>query len=98
MITITPAEVEKILEKEKSLQVIDIRPYSHFKKSHLPGAVSIPRNRFAEFMNTIRTHVTILVYCQYGMKSDDIALYMEKKFKSKVYVLEGGYEAYIEAF
>lgn len=98
MITVDPVEVEKVLEQEKSLQVIDIRPYSHFKKSHLTGAVSIPRDRFAEFMNSIREHDPILVYCQYGMKSDEIALFMEKKFKSKVYVMEGGYEAYLEAF
>ncbi|MCF8231581.1 MAG: rhodanese-like domain-containing protein [Bacteroidales bacterium] len=98
MITIAPEEVEPIIKEKGKVQIIDIRPYSHYKKSHIPGAISIPRDRFAEFQHHIQTGVPIFIYCQYGMKSDEIALYMEKKFKTNVYVLEGGYEAYEEAF
>jgi len=97
MITVAPEEVNDILSKEKKLQVIDIRKYSSYKKSHLPGATSIPRERFAEFMNKIEKDLPILIYCQFGMKSDEIGLFLEKKYNSKVYILEGGYEAYIES-
>lgn len=98
MITIAPEEVESIINGNDKIQIIDIRSYSRYKKSHIPGAISIPRDRFAEFQHHIQTGVPIFVYCQYGMKSDEIALYMEKKFKTNAYVLEGGYEAYEEAF
>lgn len=98
MIIITPEEVDEVLEKEKDLQVIDIRQYSSYKKSSITGAVSIPRDRFSQFMHKIKKEKPILVYCQYGMKSDEIALFMEKKFNTKVYVIDGGYEAYMEAF
>jgi len=98
MITVTPEEVEEVLEKEKDLQIIDIRQYSSFKKSRITGAISIPRDRIAQFMHKIKKEKPILVYCQYGMKSDEIALFMEKKFNTKAYVIDGGYEAYIEAF
>ncbi len=97
MITITPEEVDDLIRQKPDLQVIDIRKYSSYKKSHLPGAISIPRDRFAEFMNKIKKDQPILIYCQFGMKSDEIGLFLEKKYNSKVYILEGGYEAYIES-
>lgn len=97
MITVAPEEVDDILNNEKDLQVIDIRKYSSYKRARLPGAISIPRDRFAEFMHKIKKDKPVLIYCQFGMKSDDIALFLEKKYNAKVYVLEGGYEAYIES-
>lgn len=96
MIPVEPEEVEMTLNKSEDLQIIDIRTFREFKESHLEDAVCIPRDSFAQYMNKIQKHIPIFVYCNYGMKSDEIALFLEKKFKSKVYVLQGGYDAYLE--
>jgi|GEM_PF-1313196 rhodanese-related sulfurtransferase len=96
MIAVEPEEVDKILEKEKELQIIDIRTFREFRNTHLEKAICIPRDSFAQYMNKIQKHIPIFGYCSYGMKSDEIALFLEKKFKSKVYVLQGGYDAYLD--
>lgn len=96
MFTIEPEEVFATIQKEPELQIIDIRSYKDFRKGHLDNALCIPRDSFAQYMNKIQKYIPIFVYCNYGMKSDEIALFLEKKFKSKVYVLMGGYDAYID--
>ncbi|MFW6371501.1 MAG: rhodanese-like domain-containing protein [Bacteroidota bacterium] len=96
MIPVEPEEVEKTLNKAEELQIIDIRTFREFRDSHLDNAICIPRDSFAQYMNKIQKHIPIFVYCNYGMKSDEIALFLEKKFKSKVYVLLGGYDAYLD--
>lgn len=96
MIAIEPSEVLEVIEKEPELQIIDIRSHKDYRKSHFDNALCIPRDSFAQYMNKIMKHKPIFVYCNYGMKSDEIALFLEKKFKSKVYVLMGGYDAFID--
>jgi len=96
MITIEPSEVYQTIEKEPDLQIIDIRTHRDYRKGHFENAICIPRDSFAQYMNKIVKYKPIFVYCNYGMKSDEIALFLEKKFKSKVYVLMGGYDAFID--
>lgn len=96
MIAIEASEIFNVIEKEPELQIIDIRSHKDYRKGHFDNALCIPRNSFAQYMNKIMKHKPIFVYCNYGMKSDEIALFLEKKFKSKVYVLSGGYDAFID--
>jgi len=98
MTTIYPEDIEHIKEKEKTLQIIDLRSSSNYKKSHIKDAISIPRDAFIINIKKLIKEGTILFYCNEGIESDNIALYIEKKYKKcKTLSLFGGYKNYLEA-
>ncbi|MEA3505811.1 MAG: rhodanese-like domain-containing protein [Bacteroidota bacterium] len=95
MTTIQPEELEEVIRKEKELQIIDLRPVASYEKSHIKGAISIPRDLLLMNMKKLATSGTILFYCMEGHKSDEVALYIEKKKKRcKILSLNGGYNSY----
>lgn len=97
MIFIEPHKITAFLAEHSDMQIIDIRTTKNFNTTHFEGAISIPRDEFAQHMNLIEKQKPIFVYCHYGLKSDEIGLFLEKKFKTTVYVLEGGWKAYEES-
>lgn len=89
------------LDDEKVL-VIDIREPYEFEKSHLPGAICIPRGLLegaADASTKYRDErlcraqdETILLYCQSGGRSALAALTLQQMGFGTVYNLAGGVE------
>ncbi len=89
------------LEEEKVL-VVDIREPYEFEKSHLPGAICIPRGLLegaadagTKYRDERLCHAqeeTILLYCQSGGRSALAALTLKQMGFATVYNLAGGVE------
>lgn len=89
------------LEEEKVL-VVDIREPYEFEKSHLPGAICIPRGLLegaadagTKYRDERLCHAqeeTILLYCQSGGRSALAALTLQQMGFATVYNLAGGVE------
>lgn len=91
MKSIYPAELKSLLDKNEPVQIIDIRDPEEYEAGHLPGAVSIRRLDIPNHVEQISRTTKVVVYCTYGMKSDQVAIYLQEKHKFKnIYVLEGG--------
>ncbi len=86
---------EKIITEE-SLQIVDLRMPKQYAEHHITNAVNIPRKEFLQNLNKVDLAQPIILYCMFGQKSDEVALFLEKKYKeATVYCLEGGYEEWL---
>lgn len=93
---ITIAELKQ--RSRESYQLIDIRDEGSVLYGMMPGAVNIPALRFEEDIEECITHLqknnTLILYCQRGEKSRDVAEELEKRGLD-CYSLSGGYNAYL---
>ncbi|MDO4490614.1 MAG: ATP-binding protein [Lachnospiraceae bacterium] len=93
---ITIDELKKI--SSESLQLIDIRDEGSINYGMMPEAVSIPMKEFETNVDAciqqLDSSKTIVIYCQRGEKSQDIAGFLEEK-GIDCYSLAGGYNAFL---
>lgn len=74
-----------VLQREKGLSIIDVRPLEEYKVSHLPGAINISK---AKNVN-LPIDTTIVVYCSVGLRSAQFAKDLEKDGYASVFNLRG---------
>ena len=96
------AETAKEKLDEEKVLVIDIREPYEFEKSHLPGAICIPRGllegaadagtKYRDERLCRAQDETILLYCQSGGRSALAALTLQQMGFGTVYNLAGGVE------
>lgn len=92
---ITPEDLKKLLDSQEPFQLIDTREAEKFGICHIPTAVSIPQLELPYRLDEINREGKVVVYCIYGMKSDQVYIYLKDKLKIKqLYILEGGIYQY----
>jgi len=83
--------------KNKVLQgaiLLDVRSKQEYREGHLRGAINIPD---FEIVNRVAKEITkknqlIVLYCQYGGRSQNAMTIMKKLGYTNVYNLHGGLE------
>lgn len=91
MRSLTPEELNNKLLAGKTVQIIDTRPPDKYAECHIKGAINIPSIDLPDKSGLIDRVNTVVIYCQYGVKSDAPFIYIREKLKIRnVYVLEGG--------
>ncbi len=78
----------------KGAILVDVRSPQEFNEGHLNGAINIPEY---EIRKRIRNEIPklnqqIVLYCQYGGRSQDTLNMMTRMGYNNVYVLKGGLE------
>ncbi len=92
---ITPEELKKLLDARETFQIIDTREAEKYKECHIDTAVSIPQIELPERLNEIEKDGKVIIYCIYGMKSEQVYIYLKDKLKiQNLYILEGGIYQY----
>ena len=88
---ITPADLKAKLDKGEELCIIDTRESDKYAECHLPGAVSVPQISIPTNLDKFPMQGEVVIYCQYGMKSEQLFLYLKEKAKRRnILILEGG--------
>jgi rhodanese-related sulfurtransferase len=59
--TTGPVELERMM-KEGSVNVVDVRAAEDFAKGHIPGAVNLPKDRWATLQGLRKDRINVL-YC-----------------------------------
>jgi rhodanese-related sulfurtransferase len=87
---------------DPQVALLDARTTENFELGHIPGAVSLPVSRFAEFfpgrLERLRSARMLVVYCSGRTCSDSrelAALLFQKGFKS-LFLYRGGMEDWLE--
>lgn len=92
---ISADELWEKIQRGESVQIIDIRSEREFNHGHIPGAINIPFNRFAQEVENIEWQDTIVVACPIGESSLQAARLLESyegvTRESTVANLDGGY-------
>ena len=95
--TTGPVELDRwIKANENNLVVVDVREAEDYEKGHIPGAISLPKNKW-ENLQELRKDKTNVVYCY--TQQCHLAANARAQFASKGYPvmeLEGGFEMWKE--
>ena len=88
---ITPAELKVRMDKGENIQVIDIREPFNFSAGHIEGSLNICQRDIPDNVHQIQRVDNVVIVCAYGMKSDQVYIYLREKHKFKnLLILEGG--------
>lgn len=92
---ITPEELKKMIDGKEEFQLIDTREADKYSICHIESAVSMPQLLLPEMLGQVSRELKVIIYCIYGMKSEQVYLYLKDKLKlKKLFILEGGIYQY----
>ena len=99
---LSPLEAQKLIEANKDNQkfvIIDLRSKNEFDESHIEGArfVHYYATNFKRIISRFDTDSKILLYCQKGRQSPLALRDLEKMRFSDMYILDGGFDAWVKA-
>jgi adenylyltransferase/sulfurtransferase len=92
---LTPAQLKEMIDSKEDFQLIDTRETEKFENCHIVGALSIPQLELPYNLNLVQKQSKVVIYCIYGIKSEQVYIYLKDKLKIKdLYILEGGIYQY----
>jgi len=89
MKTITPKEVESMLNEGKNLKIIDVREAEEVAEGKIPGAVNIPLGLVEFRMNELDKNKEYIMVCRSGGRSGRATEFLEGR-GFNVINMEGG--------
>ena len=95
---IAPAGLTGLVNRDNAL-VVDLRPIAEFEKGHIPGAKNVLPSQFDPENKQLAAAraLPVVVVCKTGQGAGDAARRLLKAGFEKVYVLEGGIQAWQQA-
>lgn len=87
-------EVEAFCAQEE-VRVLDCRDPRSYEQGHMPGAQLISDAVIQRLARSSK-QLPVLVYCYHGVSSRDLAEFLVKYGFTKVFNLEGGWQAWLE--
>lgn len=92
---ISAAQAHAMLNTQPTPRLFDVRDPSHYQRSHLPGAAHLSENRMPAWMRKLAKDEPIIIYCYHGNASKIYAqMFCDFRF-TRVYSVDGGYEALV---
>jgi phage shock protein E len=64
---------------ERNARIIDLRPKEAFDMSTIPNAENIEMDYVSEHVERIRAMAPVVLCCNSGFKSDEVAVYLRKE-------------------
>lgn len=74
--------------------LLDVREAHEYAYCHLPGSLHIPMQQIPERLDELDPQRGIVVICHHGIRSLQVAHYMEEKGFKRMMNLDGGIEAW----
>lgn len=90
--TISAADLKEKIEKDKAVQLVDIRTSFEYDRGFIKPAVNIDYmgRRFHEKFNSYDKEKPLYLYCRSGTRSKKAVQLLLQEGFTKVYDLEGG--------
>ena len=88
------AELKAWRDEGKDLVLLDVREDGEVAYANIAGHTHIPMNLIPLRHNELPDDTPIVVYCHHGMRSMQVALFLEHTGFSDVYNLSGGIDAW----
>jgi len=95
---IAPAGLTGLVNRDNAL-VVDLRPLADFEKGHIPGAKNVLPSQFDPENKQLAAarSLPVVLVCKTGQSAGDAARRLLKAGFEKVYVLDGGIQAWQQA-
>ncbi|MFO7928821.1 MAG: rhodanese-like domain-containing protein [Candidatus Humimicrobiaceae bacterium] len=91
---IHPSKVDKFIEKEKDIQIADVRNSFEYKKDKIKGSINIPVHELRDRYNELDSNKKTLVYCASGLRGSLASSILLMHGFKDIYNLAGGYAGY----
>lgn len=93
--SISYTQMNEMLKNNSNTFLLDVRSIQEYNEGHLNGAINIPLSELKEKANCILRNYDniIIVYCQYGARSEKAVNILKKLGYNKVYNLCGGLDS-----
>ena len=92
---LTPQELQQALA-DAGLLLLDVREDWEYAQAHLPDSLHIPMGQIPSRYKELDTTQPVVVVCHHGMRSFQVAQFLEKKGFAYVSNLAGGIDAWAE--
>jgi rhodanese-related sulfurtransferase len=89
---ITPAELKKRLDAGEKLLLIDVREPWEYQVCRIEGARLIPMRTVPASLQSLDVEEPVICYCHHGMRSLDVAVWLQKQGVESARSLVGGIE------
>jgi rhodanese-related sulfurtransferase len=92
---LTPDECKAHLEQARPRpMLLDVREPWEYQIVHLEGSELVPMRKVPEIMETLDPQQEIIVVCHHGIRSRQVARFLEHQGFSNVVNLNGGLDAW----
>lgn len=91
-----PATVNQIRERADVL-LIDVREQAEYDAGHIPGITLIPMGEIGNRLAEIPKDKTVVVSCQSGRRSSQVASFLKEQGYTNIHDLQGGFSAWQQA-
>ena len=96
--TLGPIELKDLLV-DGNVNLVDVRRSEDYEGAHIPGAISIPKERLADNTNMLSKENITVVYCYNQQCHLGIeACLILAEYGYPVMILEGGFKTWTEDF
>ena len=96
MQSITAEQLSTLLNNRDKVVLLDVRDPWEIEICRLYGSLNIPMNEIAAKTNELDTDARTIVICHFGMRSMEVANYLEGAGFKDIVNLEGGLDAWAE--
>lgn len=95
-VLLDPTTVNQIRERADVL-LIDVREQAEYDAGHIPGITLIPMGDIANRLAEIPKDKTVVVSCQSGRRSNQVATFLQEQGYTNIHDLQGGFSAWQQA-
>lgn len=93
---ITPDELNSLMDMSENLLLLDVREPWEFEICKIDGSENIPMNNIPDATNQFDKGHPIAVICHHGMRSLQVAHFLETRGFNNVLNLAGGIQAWTD--
>lgn len=97
MQTISPEQLKTKLDAGKKTVLLDVREAWEHELCNIVNSINISMSHVEEMLNTLKPDDEIVVICHHGMRSFQVATYLENNGYNQITNLEGGIDAWAKS-
>ena len=94
MQSITATELKQKLDAGETPVLLDVREEWEYDICRIPNSVNISMSNVDKMMSDLKHDAETVVICHHGMRSFQVAAYLENNGFSQIANLEGGVDAW----
>jgi len=84
----------QLLENPDAFYLLDVREPFEYRIAALENSVLIPMNQMPERFQELPKDKPIVVICHHGMRSENVAYYLDEQGFTQIFNLTGGIHAW----
>lgn len=94
MKNIQPKELKQLIKKNSDLLILDVREGWEYDTCAIEGSKNIAMAQIAASLDSLDKEQEIVVMCHHGMRSYQVAAFLEQQGFEHIYNLDGGIHAW----